>query len=100
MVKLTVRIEVELLGVLRKIVGKDTFSLEFDNSTIVKDVISELTSFLPSKSKQVLIDPELNDPRPNVIILLNKVEIGALEGLDTAVESGDKLVLIPVTHGG
>jgi len=88
MVELIIKIEVELLGILRKIVGKHVFSLEFDDSTIVKDVIAEVTNLLLSKSKQVLIDPELNDPRPNVIILLNKVEIGVLDGLDTKVENG------------
>lgn len=100
MVKLTIKIEIELLGALRKIVGNDLFSLEFDDSTAVRDVIAELTNLLSSRFKQVLVDPELNDPRPNVIILLNKVEIGVLKGLDTEVENGDKLVLIPVTHGG
>jgi len=100
MVELTIKIEIELLGSLRKIVGRGPFSLEFANSTAVRDVIAELTNLLSPKFKQVLVDPELNDPRPNVIILLNRVEIGVLEGLDTKVENGDKLVLIPVTHGG
>jgi len=47
-----------------------------------------------------LIDPELNDPRPNVLIMLNKKEISALNGLETGVKDGDKLVLLPVSHGG
>ena len=100
MVELTIRIEVELLGTLRKIVGRDLFLLEFNDSATVRDIIAELANLLSPKFKQVLVDPELNDPRPNVIILLNRVEIGVLEGLDTKVENGDKLVLIPVTHGG
>ena len=100
MVELTIRIEVELLGALRKIVGRDLFLLEFNDSATVRDIIAELANLLSPKFKQVLVDPELNDPRPNVIILLNRVEIGVLEGLDTKVENGDKLVLIPVTHGG
>ena len=100
MMMLMITIEVKLLGVLRKSAGKDTVSLEFDSFVAVKDVIFELANSLPSKFKQFLIDPELNDPRTNVLVLLNKKEIGVLDGLGTKVENGDKLILIPVSHGG
>jgi len=37
---------------------------------------------------------------PNGLILRNGVEVGNLRGLDTALDDGDELVLISVTHGG
>ena len=67
---------------------------------VVRDVITKLADTLPVAFKRALFDPELGDPRPNVILLLNKKEIGVLDGLDTEVSDGDKLVLIPVSHGG
>jgi molybdopterin converting factor small subunit len=67
---------------------------------VVRDLMTKLTDALPSDFKRALVDPELNDPRPNVIILLNKKEISVLDGLDTEVSDGDRLVLIPVSHGG
>jgi len=97
---LTIKIKVELIGVLRELAGESTVSLEFDESVVVKDVVSKLTSLFPSEFKQALVDPELSDPRPNVIILVNRKEIGVLDGLETRVENGDCLVLIPVSHGG
>jgi MoaD family protein len=97
---LTIKIKVELVGVLRELAGKSTVSLEFDGSVVVKDVISKLTSLLPPEFKQALIDPELSDPRPNVIILVNRKEISVLDGLEAKVKDGDCLVLIPVSHGG
>jgi len=98
--KLTIKIQVEIVGVLRQLSGKNIISLEFDSFTVVNDVISELANNLSSKFKQALIDSELNDPRPNVLVLLNKTEIGVLDGLRTKVGNGDKLVLVPVSHGG
>lgn len=100
MIKLTITIEVKLLGVLQKLAGKDKFSMELDRSMIVEDVISKLTDSLPLEFKKALIDPELNDPRPNVLVLLNNREIGVLDGLKTRVGDSDRLVLIPVSHGG
>ncbi|MFQ6067971.1 MAG: MoaD/ThiS family protein [Candidatus Bathyarchaeia archaeon] len=97
---MTVIVEVELVGVLRELAEKNIVSLEFDNVVAVKDVILELVNSFSSEFKQALIDPELNAPQPNVLILLNKREIGVLDGLETRIQNGDKLVLIPVSHGG
>jgi molybdopterin converting factor small subunit len=48
----------------------------------------------------MLIDPELNDPRPNALILVNGKEISVLKGLETTVKEGDQIILIPISHGG
>jgi molybdopterin synthase sulfur carrier subunit len=97
---LTVRVEVGFVGVLRKLADKENATLEFNDPVTVRDVVSKLTRcFLPA-FKQALMDPELNDPRPNVIILVNGQEIGVLQGLETRVGDGDRLTFIPVSHGG
>ncbi len=97
---MTIEINIEFVGALRKLAGKDAVSLEFDSFIFVKDVIFKLANLFSKEFRQALVDPELNDPRPNVLILLNGTEISALEGLETRVENNDKLVLIPVSHGG
>jgi len=50
--------------------------------------------------KRTLIDPELEDPRPNTLILVNGREISVLNGLETMLEDGDEIVFIPVLHTG
>ena len=52
------------------------------------------------KLVRMILDPELNDPRPNTIILINGTEIGALDGVDTLVGRDDVVTMLPVTHGG
>ncbi|MGB9134844.1 MAG: MoaD/ThiS family protein [Candidatus Bathyarchaeia archaeon] len=97
---MTVKVEVGLVGVLGKLAHKESVTLEFNETVAVKDVLQRLSDCSSPAFKQALIDPELNDPRPNVVILVNRREIGVLEGLETKVGDGDKLVLIPVSHGG
>lgn len=92
-------ITVRFIGSLKASVGKRRFMLEFDRTVSLREVVTRIIEEQP-KLKQALIDPELNDPRTNVLILVNGKEIGVLEGLETELKDGDELTLIPVVHGG
>ncbi|MEM2111447.1 MAG: MoaD/ThiS family protein, partial [Candidatus Bathyarchaeia archaeon] len=66
----------------------------------LSDIIHKLTESSP-EFERMLIDPELKDPRPNAIILINGKELSVLKkGLETLVKNNDEIVFIPVIHGG
>jgi len=90
---------VKLLGVFRGLTDTDQFSAEVKHLN-VRGVIRVLIDSASEKAKAILIDPELNDPRPNALLLLNGREISILKGLETEVNDGDELTIIPVVHGG
>ena len=94
------RAQVKLIGVLGKLIDQKVVDLQFKSHAVIEDVIEKITSLIPDKDKQVLIDFELNDSRPNMLILLNGVEVSALKGLKTRIHEGDKVVMIPISHGG
>ncbi len=89
-----------LLGVFRGLSGKSIFSMELEEPATVSRVIQKITESFSSEFIRVLIDPELGDPRPNALILVNGREISASRGLETEVNDGDEIVLVPVSHGG
>jgi molybdopterin converting factor small subunit len=90
---------VKFIGVFRSASGKDRLSLKFRNTVLLREAVKEIVRQLP-QIKRLLIDPELEDPRPNTLMLVNGKEIGVLNGLDTVLEDGDEVVLVPVVHGG
>ena len=96
---MTIKVNVRLLGVFRGLSGKSQITLKLERPTVRK-VIQKLANSLPVEAKRLLVDPELNDPRPNAIILINGKEIGVLKGLETEIKEGDEVTLIPVSHGG
>jgi molybdopterin synthase sulfur carrier subunit len=96
---LPIRVKVKLLGAFRGLTDIDQFSIEVKHLN-VKGVVRLLIDSLSEKDKAVLIDPELNDPRPNALLLLNGREISILKGLETEINDGDELVVVPVVHGG
>jgi len=97
---MAVYVKVRLLGVFRGLSGKGWVPVESGGPTTVRKVIQRLTEVFSPEFKRVLIDPELEDPRPNALILVNGKEITVLKGLETEVNEGDEIVLVPVSHGG
>jgi molybdopterin converting factor small subunit len=97
---MTIKLLVRLVGVFKGISGREQLRLEFDNPVSVDEVIRRLLELTTPEIERVLVDPELDDPRPNAVILVNGKEIGVLKGLQTKVSDGDEIVLIPVSHGG
>ena len=92
-------ITAKFVGAFRSISGKSKFTLKLENVVPLREVVKKIVEELP-KLKRVLIDLELEDPRPNTLILVNGKEISVLNGLDTMLEDEDEVVFVPVVHGG
>ncbi len=93
-------VKVKLIGIFRVLSGENRLPIELEEPAIVGRVIQKLVEAFSPEFKDALIDPELKDPRPNALILVNGKEISVLEGLETEVNKGDEIVLVPVSHGG
>lgn len=94
------QVKVRLLGTFRKLHGKSLVVVELKEPTSVRSVIQKLAEDLSDAFKRAIIDPELDDPRPNALLLVNGREISALHGLETKVYDADEIAIVPVTHGG
>jgi len=95
-----VKVRIRLMGVFRGLSGKSQFQIELEERDVIRKVVQKLAEAFSPEFRQALIDPELNDPRPNALILVNGKEISALGGLGTMVSDGDEVVIVPVSHGG
>lgn len=92
-------INVRFIGALRGISGRSRLSINVKKTMPLREVIKKITQELPQTAKAV-VDPELEDSRPNTLILVNGKEISVLDGLETRIKDGDEVVLVPVIHGG
>jgi len=92
-------VAVRFIGALRSTAGKGKLTIKVRDTVPLRELIKKLIEELP-KLKRTLIDPELEDPRPNTLILVNGKEIGVLNGLETMLKDGDEVVFVPILHGG
>lgn len=90
----------EMWGLYRKIVGQKVIRFHLSKPTRLQRFIEELCASLGPRFKSVFLDPELGDPRPNSLIVVNGKEVSAIDGLDTRIKGGDVITIIPITHGG
>ncbi len=93
--------KVRLIGVLATAAGKREVEVETGPHPSVSDVITTLLDRIENRQfKDFLVDSATNDPRPNVIILLNEQDCNIFEGLETRLDPGTVITIIPVAHGG
>jgi len=92
-------ITVKFVGALRHSSGVGELVLDCKDCNSIGELVNELIKKLP-ELKRSLTDPQLEDPRPNALILVNGREISVLNGLETKLKDGDEISLIPVVHGG
>ena len=97
---MVVHVNVRFLGVFQRLSGKKRFQVKLEEPATVRDIIMKLTETFSSEFKRVLVDSELDDPRPNCLILVGGKEISALQGLETEVKDSEEIVLVPMVHGG
>jgi molybdopterin converting factor small subunit len=94
-------VPVKLIGVLGSAAGNREIVLPAPNPLAVKEIISILLKTVGKKFfRDLLVDAGTEDPRPNVIILLNDQDCNIFDGLRTQVEPGTRVTIIPVAHGG
>ena len=73
--------------------------LKVDEQSSIKDIIKKLTLKYGENFKSKILDSH-NVLNKYVILILNGVNIGSYNGLDTVVKEGDKLTFLPVIAGG
>ena len=94
-------VRVRLIGVLGSAAGRRELDLVWSESLTVSTLIDNLLRTVDNRQFQdFLVDSGTNDPRPNVIILLNEQDCNIFGGLKTKIEKDTTITIIPVAHGG
>ncbi|MGD2142433.1 MAG: MoaD/ThiS family protein [Candidatus Bathyarchaeota archaeon] len=94
-----VRVTVKILGVAKEAAGTGEGVLKLPEGTDISTALGTLFKDYGEGLRDAILDPITGTPVAT-LILVNGIEIGNLEGLNTLLSDGDNLVLLSVTHGG
>jgi len=94
-------VPVKLIGVLGSAAGNREIMLPVSTILTVQELVSALLKKVGNKFfRELLVEVGTEDPRPNVIILLNDQDCNIFDGLKTQIKPGTRVTIIPVAHGG
>jgi molybdopterin synthase sulfur carrier subunit len=91
------KVQVRAFANFREILGRD-LSVDVKDGSTVGDLLESLSS-----SRQQLRSAIFDDAgrvREYVIIMKNRKDVSALQGLETALEDGDEVAILPPVAGG
>ncbi len=92
-------VKVRLLGVFRWAAGMDQIEFEIPERADVRGVLEALFAQAAGLRSIVSKNADLG-LRSSMIILVNEVEVELLGELETRLQAGDTLTLVPTAHGG
>jgi molybdopterin converting factor small subunit len=93
------RVTVRMVGGAKEAAGTPEQALIIPSNSNISTVLRTLIEKHGDAFKDAILDPTTQTP-VSTLILLNGVETGNLQGLNTPVTDGDTIVLLSVTHGG
>lgn len=91
------KVTLQLRGPLVKKLLDGFFEIELENDAKLSDLLIEMIQKEESIRK-MWASPEVVDR--DALILCNETDVGLGEGLDTKLNDGDVIVVLPLIHGG
>ncbi len=97
----SLKVKVEYLGYIRAIIdNKKEEEVEIEEDASVADLLLILSEKHGSAFKKAVYEDKGTDVKSNFIATVNGYLLNQLNGVETKLKSGDRVILMPVVSGG
>ncbi len=95
------KVTVEYLGYIKQTLGVEhQEQIDLREGALLRDLLNLLAKKHGEAFKKDVYEPGSVDLRPHHILSVNGILLNQLNGLETELRDGDRLVLMPVVTGG
>lgn len=94
------KIKVRYFTTLRELAGTEEEELEMEDRGILAKLIKKVSSKYGEEAFEYLHDKSTGKIDPSIKILVNGVDVRHLQGIETKLEDGDVVAVIPPIGGG
>ncbi len=96
----TVRVRIHYLGLVKTYTNKTEEDFNLDEGVPLSSLLEQLASQFGKPFNPEVYDPSKREVKPMFMILVNGIVIGQLAGIDTKLNDGDMIMLMPLMTGG
>lgn len=95
------RVKIEYLGHIKEIVGGGRIEeVEIKDDAVVEDLLTLLSEKYGEPFRKAIYEPKMADVKSNFVVTVNGYLLNQLHGVQTRLENGDCVILMPIVSGG
>lgn len=95
------KVKVEYLGHIRNIIGSGRQEeVEIEEEASIADLLMVLSEKYGEPFKKAVYEKRGTDVKSNYIITVNGYLLNQLSGIETKLQNGDEITLLPIVSGG
>ena len=93
------RFKIKVFATIREITKNREIELESEDGVTVKDAVKLMVDRYGERLANYLLEKN-GKPKPAFLLMVNGISIKELEGLETRLQDGDVLAILPPVAGG
>jgi len=95
-----VRVKVRTILTLKTIMGSGEIELPLPEGSTLEQVVTTLVGKYGDDLASHLYEPNGKNIRPHIRLMVNGRDIAFLKGMETVLENGDEVLILPPVSGG
>lgn len=92
------KVKFKSFGPVRRLLKEKIIDIEVPDNTTVRQVVNRVVEIGGEELRRLIMH---NDTiSGNLIVMLNKKDVETLGGIDTVIQDGDEIAILPHVQGG
>ena len=84
----------------KKILGKREVEISIPEKSTLQELLLKMVGTWGDELRSRLFEPNSTSPLPHIRLMVNGQDIAFLNGMETVLEEGDEILILPPVGGG
>jgi len=95
-----ITVKVHTILTIKKILGKGAVELSVSEGSTLGELLTTMVNRWGHELAESLFEAESRDVLPHIRLMVNGQDITFLDGMETVLQNGDEVLILPPVSGG